>query len=62
MILALRLLRTVRRTALQAMPTIFVIVTLGFFLLHLAPGDAADYIAAESGSATAESLAAIRKN
>lgn len=62
MTLAFRLLRTARRTALQAIPTIFVIVTLGFFLLQLAPGDAADYIAAESGSATVESVAAIRKN
>lgn len=53
--------RSLLRNALQAIPTIFVIVTLGFFLLQLAPGDAADYIAAESGAATTEGLAQIRR-
>ncbi|CAH1664483.1 MULTISPECIES: ABC transporter permease [unclassified Chelatococcus] len=53
--------KSLLRNALQAIPTIFVIVTLGFFLLQLAPGDAADYIAAESGAATSEGLAQIRR-
>lgn len=57
---SMRIARSLRRNLLQAIPTIAVIVTLGFFLLQLAPGDAADYMAAESGSATAEGMAAIR--
>jgi peptide/nickel transport system permease protein len=51
---------TLRRTALQAVPAVFGIVVLCFLLLQLLPGDAADVLAGESGSATAESLAAIR--
>ena len=52
--------RTLRRTAWQAVPTIVGLLVLNFFLLQLVPGDAADVIAAESGSATAESMARIR--
>jgi len=51
---------TLRRTAVQAVPTIFGIVILNFFLLKLAPGDAADVMAAEAGSATEETMAALR--
>lgn len=58
---AARVLRSLLRNALQAIPTVFVIVTLGFFLLQMAPGDAADYVAAETGAATEESMAAIRR-
>jgi peptide/nickel transport system permease protein len=36
------------------------IVVLCFLLLHLLPGDAADVLAAESGSATAETMAQMR--
>src|SRR6201999_3164617 len=50
-----------RRTTLQALPTMLGIVVLCFLLLHLVPGDAADVLAAESGSATAESMAALRQ-
>lgn len=57
---AARVGRSLLRNAVQAVPTIFVIVTIGFFALRLAPGDAADFLAAESGSATAESVAALR--
>ncbi len=53
--------RSLRRNLLQAVPTVFVIVTLGFFLMQLAPGDAADFIAAESGAATEEGTAALRR-
>jgi len=53
--------RALRRTLLQAIPTTLGIVILNFFLLQLAPGDAADALAAEAGSATAESMAAIRE-
>ncbi|MGI2033933.1 ABC transporter permease [Rhizobium panacihumi] len=56
----LRIGRTLRRTLLQAIPTILGIVILNFFLLQLAPGDAADVLAGEAGSATEESMAAIR--
>ncbi len=52
---------TLKRTAIHAGPTILGIIVLDFLLLQLVPGDAADMIASESGSATAESMAAIRK-
>ena len=56
-----RVWRTVRKTIVQAVPTMLGIVILNFFLLKLAPGDAADVMAAESGSATVESMAALRQ-
>ncbi len=37
------------------------IIVLCFFLLQLVPGDAADVLAAESGSATAETMNALRE-
>jgi peptide/nickel transport system permease protein len=49
-----------RRTAIQAVPTVLGIIVLCFLLLHLVPGDAADVMAAENGSATAETMAALR--
>ncbi|KKC37986.1 ABC transporter permease [Devosia epidermidihirudinis] len=55
-----RIFRSLLRNFLQAIPTIFIIVTLGFFMLQLAPGDAADFMAAEAGSATAETMAQLR--
>ena len=42
------------RRLLQAVPTVLVIVALNFLLLQLAPGDAADVLAGEAGSATPE--------
>ena len=51
---------TLRKTVIQAVPTIFGIIILNFFLLKLAPGDAADVMAAEAGSATEETMAALR--
>ena len=51
---------SLRRTALHAIPTVLGIIVLQFLLLQLVPGDAADVIASESGSATAEGMAAIR--
>jgi peptide/nickel transport system permease protein len=50
-----------RRTAMQALPTVLGIVVLCFLLLHLVPGDAADVLAAENGSATAETMIALRQ-
>jgi len=58
---ARRILKTLRRTALQAIPTVLGIVILNFFLLRLAPGDAADVLAGEAGSATVETMAALRE-
>lgn len=54
--------RTLRRTAWQAVPTVLGVVVLNFFLLQLVPGDAADVIAAEAGSATAETMAQLRRH
>lgn len=55
-----RIARTFGKTALQALPTMFGIVVLNFLLLKMLPGDVADTIAMESGSASAESMAALR--
>ena len=55
-----RILRAVRRAALQAVPTVIGIVILNFFLLRLTPGDAADVLAGEAGAATVETLAALK--
>ncbi|RQS62613.1 ABC transporter permease [Burkholderia sp. Bp8963] len=49
-----------RRTAWQAMPTVVGIVIVNFFLLKLMPGDAADVIAGEAGSATVETMTMLR--
>ena len=50
-----------RRTAAQALPTVLGVVALNFFLLQLVPGDAADVMAAEAGSATAEMMEQLRQ-
>ena len=55
-----RITGTVLRTALRALPTAIGIVILSFFLLQLAPGDAVDVLAGEAGSASTESMAAMR--
>jgi peptide/nickel transport system permease protein len=52
----------IRRVAVQAIPTVFGIVALNFLLLNLMPGDAADAIAGMSGSATAETMDALRRS
>lgn len=54
-------LRFIARRLLQAVPTILVIVVINFFLLHFAPGDAADVLAGEAGSATPEYMASLRQ-
>jgi peptide/nickel transport system permease protein len=56
-----QMLGVVRRTLLQAVPTVFAILMLNFILLKLAPGDAADVLAAESGAATEETMAMLRR-
>ncbi|HVR49290.1 MAG TPA: ABC transporter permease [Pseudorhodoferax sp.] len=59
-VLTSRLLRTLRRTAWQAVPTVVGVVLLNFLLMQLVPGDAADVIAAEAGAATAETMDQLR--
>lgn len=49
------------RRLLQLLFVVFGIAVINFFLLHLAPGDAAQVLAGEAGSATPEYLAALRK-
>ncbi len=56
-----RLFKTLLRTIGQAIPTVICIIILDFFLLKLAPGDAADALAAESGSATEETMRMLRE-
>jgi len=55
-----RIGRRLGRTAIQAVPTVLGIVILNFFLLKAAPGDAADAMAAEAGSATEETMKMLR--
>jgi peptide/nickel transport system permease protein len=54
------LLRYLIRRLTQAIPIVFGIVVLNFLLLQLAPGDAADVLAGEAGSATPEYMAQLR--
>ena len=54
-------LRYVLRRLALAIPTILTIVVLNFALVHLAPGDAADVLAGEAGSATPEYMAQLRQ-
>ena len=49
------------RRLLQAVPVIVAILLLNFLLLHLAPGDAAQVLAGEAGSATPEYMAQLRQ-
>ncbi|HET9763394.1 MAG TPA: ABC transporter permease [Casimicrobiaceae bacterium] len=54
-------LRYVARRLALAVPTILTIVVLNFALVHLAPGDAADVLAGEAGSATPEYMAQLKQ-
>src|SRR5205809_6945597 len=49
------------RRLLQAVPVVFAILILNFLLLHLAPGDAAQVLAGEAGSASPEYMAQLRE-
>ena len=51
----------VLRRLLQAVPVVLAIVVLNFLLLRLAPGDAAQVLAGEAGSATPEYMAQLRQ-
>lgn len=50
------------RRLLQAIPTVLAIAVLNFLLVQLAPGDAAEVLAGEAGSATPEYMAQLRKS
>ncbi|AXI49143.1 ABC transporter permease (plasmid) [Sulfitobacter sp. SK012] len=53
--------RYVLKRLFQAIPIVFAIVVLNFFLLQLAEGDAVDVLAGEAGSATPEYMAELRE-
>ncbi|MEO5699150.1 MAG: ABC transporter permease [Casimicrobiaceae bacterium] len=50
------------RRVLQLVPVLIAIASLNFFLVHLAPGDAAEIIAGQSGHGTPEMIAALRRD
>lgn len=54
-------LQYIRRRILLAVPVVLFIVVLNFLLIQLAPGDAADVLAGEAGSATPEYMAQLRQ-
>jgi peptide/nickel transport system permease protein len=56
-----RLLVVAGRNLLAALPTAAILVVAYFFLFRLAPGDAADVFAAESGAATEEMMQQLRE-
>ena len=57
----LPLLRYVARRLLQAVPVLVGIAVINFLLMQLAPGDAADVLAGEAGTATAEYVAGLKE-
>lgn len=57
----LALVAFVARRLIQAVPIIIGIVVLNFLFLQLAPGDAADVLAGEAGSATPEYMQQLRE-
>lgn len=58
----IRFAGSLQRALQHALPTVLGIVILNFLLLQLVPGDAADVLAGESGSATAETMAMMRSH
>ncbi|MEH2549813.1 peptide/nickel transport system permease protein [Bradyrhizobium sp. AZCC 2262] len=56
-----RVLRYLAVRIAQVIPTVIAIVVLNFFFLRLAPGDLAEVIAGEAGSATPEYMALLRQ-
>lgn len=55
-----RTLGALGRRLVQMASAVVGIAVINFFLLHLAPGDAVQVLAGEAGSATPESIAALR--
>jgi len=58
--LLIGILRSFVKAVVRAVPTILGVVVIGFFLIQIAPGDAADALAAESGVATQETMDTLR--
>src|SRR3954466_2456779 len=56
-----RIAATLKRPALHGAPTVGCIIVLDFLFLQLMPGDVADVMAVEAGSATAETMAMMRE-
>ncbi len=56
----MRLLKYIAWRLLLAIPVVLGIVVLNFFLIHLAPGDAASVLAGESGAGTPEYMEVLR--
>jgi peptide/nickel transport system permease protein len=56
-----RLARFLGHRLLLAIPVVLGIVVLNFFLIHLAPGDAASVLAGESGAASPEYMEQLRR-
>ena len=56
----MRLARYLGGRLLLAIPVLLGIVVLNFFLIHLAPGDAASVLAGESGAASTEYMEQLR--
>lgn len=54
-------MKLVLRRLIQLLGTVLGLAVLNFFLLRLAPGDAAQVIASEAGSASPEFIAALRQ-
>jgi peptide/nickel transport system permease protein len=54
-------LRFIAHRIALGVPTVIFIVVANFVLLHLAPGDAAEVLAGEAGSATPEMVAQLRR-
>ena len=57
----MRLVRFLGHRLLLAIPVVLGIVVLNFFLIHLAPGDAASVLAGESGAASPEYMEQLRR-
>jgi peptide/nickel transport system permease protein len=57
---SLERLRAVGRIVRHAVPTTIGVIVLNFVLMQLMPGDAADVMAGEAGSATAETMIQLR--
>jgi peptide/nickel transport system permease protein len=58
----MRRLLPVLRAIGRVLPTLLGVVLLNFFLLKLAPGDAAEVLAGEMGAATPETMALLRQH
>ncbi len=56
----MRLARTLGARLLLAVPVVLGILVVNFFLIHLAPGDAASVLAGENGAATPEYMDELR--